>query len=70
FTPALKNPFRIPLEKKLELMLAIDEILRKKPEIKVSTVEMSFQNIRKWFVNSEGSEILQDLLRSGAGYSV
>jgi TldD protein len=70
FTPALKNPFRIPLERKLELMLSIDEILRKKPEIKVSTVEMSFQNIRKWFVNSEDSEILQDLLRSGAGYSV
>lgn len=69
FTPALKNPFRIPLENKLELMYGIDEILRKRPEIKVSNVDMSFQNIRKWFVNSEGSEILQDLLRSGAGYS-
>uniref|UniRef100_A0A7C3J6W8 TldD/PmbA family protein n=1 Tax=candidate division WOR-3 bacterium TaxID=2052148 RepID=A0A7C3J6W8_UNCW3 len=69
FTPVLKNPFRIPLERKADLLFKIDEILRKKSEIKVAYSEMSFQNIRKWFINSEGSEILQDLLRSGAGYS-
>ncbi len=68
-TPALKNPFRVSLETKLDLMMKIDGILRKKNQIKVAETDMSFQNIRKWFVNSEGSEILQDLMRSGGGYS-
>jgi len=69
FTPARKNPFLVPMEEKLALMNSISATLRKKSEIKVAQVNMAFQNIRKWFVNSEGSEILQDLLRSGAGYS-
>ncbi|MCK4523996.1 TldD/PmbA family protein, partial [candidate division WOR-3 bacterium] len=70
FTPILKNPFLIPLEKKLEFISKIEEILRKKKEIKVAEVSMYFDNARKWFANSEGSEILQDIIRSGAGYSV
>ena len=70
FTPILKNPFLIPLEKKLEFISKIEEILRKKKEIKVAEVSMYFDNTRKWFANSEGSEILQDIIRSGAGYSV
>lgn len=70
FTPVLKNPFRIPLSEKVDLMARIDSKLRKKKKIKVASTRLSFQNIRKWFYNSEGSQILQDLMRSGAGYSV
>ncbi len=69
FTPVIKNPFLIPLEKKIGLLYDIEKILTKKKEIKITDLNMAFQNIRKWFVNSEGSEILQDLMRSGAGYS-
>lgn len=70
FTPVLKNPFNVPLNEKISYMEKIDRVLRKKPQIKLANISMSFQNIRKWFVNTEGSQILQDLMRSGAGYSV
>ncbi len=70
FTPVLKNPFQISLNQKISYMEEIDKILRQKEQIKLASINMSFQNIRKWFVNTEGSEILQDLLRSGAGFSV
>ena len=70
FTPVLKNPFRISLEEKVNLLYEIEKILLKKKQIKITDLNMAFQNIRKWFVNTEGSEILQDLMRSGAGYSV
>lgn len=70
FTPVLRNPFNIPLNDKISYMEQIDRELRKKKQIKLANISMSFQNIRKWFANTEGSQILQDLMRSGAGYSV
>ncbi len=63
------DPFKIPLEKKLDLLLAIDKILRKDPRIMVSHGELSFWREHQLFVSSEGAEIEQTHLRSGGGFA-
>ncbi|MBC8527591.1 MAG: TldD/PmbA family protein [Candidatus Cloacimonetes bacterium] len=68
-SPYLINPFDVPIEKKLDLLYQIDEILRKDKRIKVAEGRMSFWNEHQWLATSEGTFIEQNLLRSGAGYS-
>ncbi|MCX6639954.1 MAG: TldD/PmbA family protein [bacterium] len=68
-TPYTIDPFTIPLNEKLDLLMAIDEILRKSPQIAVAASSMSFRKKRQWMATSEGSLIYQTLLRSGAGFS-
>jgi TldD protein len=68
-TPYTVNPFRVSREEKLGLLFKIDEILRRKPEIKATQATLDFLREKQWFASSEGSLIYQDLLRSGGGYS-
>lgn len=68
-TPVVIDPFKVPLEEKLGLLMQIDEILRAKPEIKVATGSMKFQREHQWYADSNGSLIEQVLMRSGAGYT-
>ena len=68
-TPYLIDPFSVPISEKLALLSAVDEELRKSPEIVVSTASMSFQKKRQWMATSEGTFIDQTLMRSGAGFS-
>lgn len=68
-TPFAIDPFKVSLEEKLGLLGKIDAILRKKPEIKVASSSMQFAREQQWYMDSEGSYIAQDLMRSGAGYS-
>ena len=68
-SPYLINPFDVPIEKKLDLLYKIDEILRKNKLIKIAESEMSFLNEHQWLATSGGTFIEQNLLRSGAGYS-
>ncbi len=68
-TPFTIDPFTVPISEKLELLSAIDEELRKSPEIAVESESMSFKNKRQWMATSEGSFTDQTFLRSGAGFS-
>ena len=68
-TPYVIDPFRVPLEEKINLLMIIDKILRKDKRIKVAESGMSFKREHQWLGTSEGSLIEQILLRSGAGYS-
>ncbi|MCA8934663.1 MAG: TldD/PmbA family protein [Planctomycetes bacterium] len=68
-TPFTIDPFKVSLEDKLGLLMQIDTILRKKPEIKVAVANMQFAREKQWYMDNEGSFIVQDLVRSGAGYS-
>src|SRR5690606_8856202 len=68
-TPFTIDPFKVSLEDKLGLLLKIDALLRAKPEIKVAMASMQFAREKQWYMDNEGSFIVQDLLRSGAGYS-
>ncbi len=68
-TPCTINPFKVSLETKLDLLFKTDEILRKDPRIKVSLASMDFLRETQHFASTEGSYIVQELIRSGCGYS-
>ena len=65
----LVNPFRVPLERKVELLTEIDAILRKNPKIAAAESSLRFKKERKLFVSSEGSVIDQQFVYSGGGFS-
>ena len=59
-TPLIKDPFKIPIEDKLELLIESDKrILAKGDLIKVATSMMRIFRENKVFANSEGSYIEQ-----------
>lgn len=68
-SPYLVDPFQVPMDEKLSLLMDIDSILRKDEKIKVARAFMSFWNEHQWFASTEGSFIEQNLLRSGCGFS-
>lgn len=68
-TPFTIDPFKVSLEEKLGLLSSIDALLRKKPEVKVASSAMQFAREKQWYMDTDGSFIVQDLLRSGAGFS-
>ncbi len=68
-TPVVEDPFAVSMKEKLELLFAIDDVLRESPKIKVAETGMQFQREHRLLVTSEGTIANQTLLRSGAGYS-
>ncbi len=62
-----RDPFAVPLEKKLGLLLEADRQMREVSGVRVASGEMTFVREEKWFVSSEGAEIVQTRLQSGAG---
>lgn len=61
------DPFNIPLDKKVELLLNATEILLKSDKIKVAEGSMDFFRTDKTFASTEGAFIEQTILESGAG---
>lgn len=61
------DPFEVPLEEKINLLLDADRIQRQKPEIKISEANMQFWRTEQTFASSEGSYIEQTKIESGAG---
>nr|MBC7243752.1 TldD/PmbA family protein [Chloroflexota bacterium] len=66
-TPVQVDPFSIPLEEKIALLLAADEEMRRAKGIAVTESNMAFLRENKVFASSEGSYIEQILIESGAG---
>src|SRR5579863_1423566 len=65
--PFLKDPFRIPVERQIDLLLAADREMRKMKGVTVAEGSMSFHRIEQLFVSSAGSSIHQIKMQSGAG---
>jgi TldD protein len=61
------DPFDVPVDRKIGLLLAADAILREKPEITATDCSMSFRRESQVFLSSAGAAIEQVVLRSGAG---
>ena len=68
-TPFAKDPFNVPLETKIDLLLRINAEMMKVKDIKVTNSRMDFMRELQFFASNEGSFIEQDILRSGTGYS-
>lgn len=69
-TPVTKDPFRIPLERKIELLLAINAEALKVKGAAFSNSSLSFVKEDKLFVSTDGSEIDQVIIRSQPTFTV
>ncbi len=66
-TPVVVDPFLVPVEQKLELLMTADSEMRTVPGIKVASGSMYFQRDDKTFASTEGAYIEQRLYESGCG---
>jgi TldD protein len=66
-SPFRKDPFEIPLETQLDLLLAADAAMRKIKGVTLSETGMQFRKIDSWFASSIGSRIHQRKIISGCG---
>ncbi|HMD48232.1 MAG TPA: DNA gyrase modulator, partial [Bryobacteraceae bacterium] len=65
--PCLKDPFEIPLETQLDLLLAADAAMRKIRGVTLTETDMQFRKMDSWFASSSGSKIHQRRVISGCG---
>src|SRR5947209_1206317 len=68
-TPMQKDPFSVPLNQKVQLLLDADASMRSVQGIALSSGSMEYALERKLFASSEGSEIEQELTDIGAAIS-
>jgi len=65
--PYVKDPFRIPLERQLELLLAADRAMSRVKGVTIAETSMTFRRIEQVFASTLGSKIHQIKMQSGAG---
>src|SRR5208282_863295 len=65
--PFLKDPFRIPVERQIDLLLDADKEMRRVKGVTVAEGCMTFRRIEQLFASSTGSSIHQIKMSSGAG---
>jgi TldD protein len=67
-SPCRIDPFTVPVEEQLALLMSIDVELRRNPAITLAQTSMTFHRDRQVFVSSLGSVIDQTRTFSGAGF--
>jgi len=63
----IKDPFHIPVERQLDLLLAADAEMRRVKGITLAETGMAFRRIEQFYVSTEGSHIHQVKMQSGGG---
>jgi TldD protein len=66
-SPCRKDPFEIPIEAQLELLLGADAELRRISGVTLAETNMQFRKIDSWFASSIGSRIHQRKVITGCG---
>jgi TldD protein len=66
-SPFRKDPFEIPLETQLALLLAADGEMRRVKGVTLTETGMQFRKIESWFASSIGSRIHQNKVITGCG---
>ncbi len=66
-SPFVKDPFRIPVERQIDLLLAADKEMRRVKGVTLAEGSMAFRRIEQFFASSIGSAIHQVKMLSGAG---
>src|SRR5213078_4256070 len=69
-TPVKKDPFEMPLQPKIDLLLQINEEALKVTGASFVSAFMLFVNEKKFFASSDGSSITQSLIRSYPNFSI
>ncbi len=68
-TPMERDPFTVPLDQKVRLLLDADAAMRSVQGVTLTNSDMEYSRERKVFVCSEGSEVEQELFDTGAAIS-
>jgi TldD protein len=68
-TPYKIDPFTVSVEQNIDLLLKIDAELRAVAGITLAETNLNFNREEQWFVSSEGADIHQTKLSTGAGYA-
>lgn len=68
-SPCEIDPFTVSLERKLDELFEIEAILRSVKGIGLTDASLDFWKEWQIFINSEGSQIEQEIVQSGAGMS-
>jgi TldD protein len=66
-SPFRKDPFEIPLETQLELLLKADAEMRRVKGVTLTETDLQFRKTDSWFASSIGSRIHQRKIISGCG---
>jgi TldD protein len=65
--PLEQDPFAVPLETRLALLVACSEAMQRRPAVRVAQAHMSLFGEHKWFACSEGSRLEQTIVETGGG---
>jgi TldD protein len=68
-TPYKVDPFTVSVEQNIDLLLKVDAELRSVPGITLAEANLNFNREEQWFMSSEGADIHQTKLSTGAGYA-
>jgi TldD protein len=66
-TPVRRDPFAVPLDERIALLLRADEAMRRVPEVAVAASAIGISRETKVFASSEGSLIEQEITETGCG---
>lgn len=66
-TPIKKDPFSVPMEEKISLLVDCGKVLLGYEDVKVAQASMRIRSQEKWFSSSEGAKIHQNITFCGAG---
>jgi len=67
-TPIEKDPFTVPLQDKIQMLTRISDVLSNHEKIIATDVSCGALHINKRFVSTEGADIKQHTVETGAGY--
>ena len=66
-TPFEEDPFAVPVETRLALLVACCEAMQRRSVVRVALAHTSLFREHKWFVSSEGTRLEQTIIETGGG---
>jgi TldD protein len=66
-SPVEVDPFKVSTDDKVGLLVKVTGVLKNSKKIRTAEASMDFYKTRKLFISTEGSEIEQEIIESGAG---
>jgi TldD protein len=66
-TPVQQDPFAVPLDRKVDVLLRADQGMARIPQVTVREASLEFIRERRFFASSEGARIDQTIIESGGG---
>ena len=66
-TPVAVDPFAVPLDEKIALLLRADGAMRRVPQITATTAQLICIRDRKTFASTEGAHTEQEIVQTGGG---